>query len=70
MTIAHDTIIALLTKVDADAHSVVVSLREVYGKSEPLLNLLITQELEAAVHLSRHIHSILEGIKLEKALNQ
>ena len=51
MTITNDTIIALLTKADADAQSVVANLREVYGQSAPLLNLLIAQELEAAVHL-------------------
>lgn len=70
MTITNDTIIELLTKANADAHSVVISLREIYGKSDPLLNLLIAQELEAAVHLRQHIHSILESVQLENALNQ
>ncbi len=70
MTNSNDTILELLTQANTDAHSVVINLREVYGKSDPLLNLLITQELEAAVHLSRHIHSILQGVKLEQALNQ
>ncbi|HPH07005.1 MAG TPA: hypothetical protein PL131_14130 [Methylotenera sp.] len=70
MTITNDTIIALLTKADADAQSVVANLREVYGQSAPLLNLLIAQELEAAVHLRQHIHSILDGVKLENVLNQ
>ena len=53
-----------------DTESVVVNLHEVYGQAAPLLNLLITQELKAAVHLKQHIHSILEGAKLEKTLNQ
>lgn len=70
MTITNDTIIELLTKANADAQSVVVNLREVYGQSAPLLNLLIEKELEAAVHLRQHIHSILEGTKLETVLNQ
>lgn len=70
MTISNDTILELLTKANADAHSVVINLREVYGLSEPLLNLLIERELETAVHLKQHIHSILEGIKLEQVLNQ
>ena len=65
----NDTILALLTKANTDAQSVVVNLREVYGQSAPLLNLLIAQELEAAVHLRQHLHSILEGVKLEKTLN-
>lgn len=70
MTITNDTILELLTKVNTDAHSVVVNLREVYGKSDPLLNLLIERELEAAVHLKQHIHSILESARLENTLNQ
>ena len=70
MTITNDTIIELLAKANADAQSVVVYLREVYGQSAPLLNLLIAQELEAAAHLRQHIHSILEGAELEKILNQ
>ena len=70
MTITNDTIIELLMKANADAQSVVANLREVYGQSAPLLNLLIAQELEAAVHLRQHINSILEGAKLEKVLSQ
>lgn len=70
MTNTNDTILALLTKTNADAQSVVVNLREVYSKSAPLLNLLIAQELEAAVHLRQHVNSILESAKLEKILNQ
>lgn len=70
MTITNDTIIELLTKANADAHAVVINLREVYGQSDPLLNLLIERELETAVHLKQHIHSILEGAKLENILNQ
>lgn len=70
MTITNDTIIELLTKANADTHAVVINLREIYGKSDPLLNLLIAQELEAAVQLRQHIHSILEGVQLENTLNQ
>lgn len=70
MTNTNDTILALLTKANTDAQSVVINLREVYGQSDPLVNLLIERELEAAVHLKQHIHSILEGAKLEKTLNQ
>lgn len=70
MTISNDTILELLTKANTDAHSVVINLREVYGLSSPLLNLLIERELETAVHLKQHIHSILESAKLEKTLNQ
>jgi hypothetical protein len=70
MTISNDIILELLTKANADAQSVVINLREVYGLSAPLLNLLIERELAAAVHLSQHLHSILECARLEKTLNQ
>ncbi|MDO9204375.1 hypothetical protein [Methylotenera sp.] len=70
MTMTNNTILELLTKVNADAQSVVENLRAVYGKSEPLLNLLIEPELETAVHLRRHLNSILEGVKLENTFKQ
>lgn len=70
MTNTNDTILELLAKANAYVDSVVINLREVYGLSAPILNLLIERELEAAVHLKQHIHSILEGAKLEKTLNQ
>ena len=56
MTITNDAITELLAKTNADVQSVVVNLCEVYGQSAPLLNLLIAQELEAAVHLRQYIH--------------
>ncbi|HPH05807.1 MAG TPA: hypothetical protein PL131_08040 [Methylotenera sp.] len=66
----NDTMIEFLTKANADAQSVVESLRTAYGKSEPLLNLLIEPELEAAVHLKRRLNAILEVVRLENTFNQ
>lgn len=70
MTNTNDRVLELIAKANTDAQSVVINLREVYGLSAPILNLLMERELEAAVHLEQHIHAILEGAKLEKTLNQ